>query len=105
MSLCRILQRAARRPLRVPPLYQKNLSARPLCLPQPRRIHATCTRQDSSFTNILADENPPPVQVKSITNDGISLSDGLVIPSACIFLGGKVFLWDVPVSLWAGWTK
>jgi len=54
---------------------------------------------------MLAGGIPPPVQVSSITSDGIQLADGLIIPSACIFLGGKVFLWDVPSSLWAGWSK
>jgi hypothetical protein len=59
----------------------------------------------TSFTNILASDIPPPVQVDSLTPEGIRLADGLVIPSACIFLEGKVFLWDVPSSLWTGWTK
>lgn len=59
----------------------------------------------STFTNILAGDTPPPVQVGSVTSDGIRLADGLVIPSACIFLEGKVFLWDTPSKLWAGWTK
>ncbi|ESK84885.1 duf498 domain protein [Moniliophthora roreri MCA 2997] len=63
------------------------------------------------FINILADSDlpPPPVQVSSITSNGIHLTDGLVIPSACIFLEGKVFLWDVPVlnvsKGWEGWVK
>jgi NADH dehydrogenase [ubiquinone] 1 alpha subcomplex assembly factor 3 len=57
------------------------------------------------FTNILAGDTPPPVQVSSVTPDGIQLADGLVIPSACIFLEGKVFLWDVPSTLWTGWSQ
>ncbi|KIL70422.1 hypothetical protein M378DRAFT_68210 [Amanita muscaria Koide BX008] len=57
----------------------------------------------SALTNILADENPPPVQVASITEDAICLADGLVIPGPCIFLEGKVFLWNVPTTLWDGW--
>ncbi|SJL02556.1 uncharacterized protein ARMOST_05887 [Armillaria ostoyae] len=57
------------------------------------------------LTNILADDNPPAVQVKRITNQGIQLVDGLVLPSACIFLEGQVFLWDVPQTLWEGWGK
>ena len=61
------------------------------------------TRLSSTFTNLLASEIPPPVQVQSLTNAGITLSDGLVIPGACIFLEGKVFLWDVPGVLWEGW--
>ncbi|KAG6919730.1 hypothetical protein DXG01_001564 [Tephrocybe rancida] len=61
-------------------------------------------KRDRSFTNILADsDSPPAVQVQSITNAGIQLMDGLMVPSACIFLEGKVFLWDVPATLWTGW--
>src|SRR5258708_20978028 len=30
---------------------------------------------------------------------------GLILPSACIFLGGRVFLWNVPtVTNWDAWT-
>jgi hypothetical protein len=72
---------------------------------QCRGIRTSPARRDSSFTNILADDNPPAVQVKSITNEGIQLLDGLIIPSACIFLEGQVFLWDPPNSLWDGWGK
>jgi len=100
MSLSRTLQRT------VPRISTTlGLCTRHLCIPHPRRIHASSTSRNSSFTNILADENPPPVQVKSITNQGINLADGLMIPSACIFLEGKVYLWDVPSTLWAEWTK
>ena len=62
-------------------------------------------RRSSTLTNILADDNPPPVQVASITDGAIHLVDGLAIPGACIFLEGKVFLWDVPQTLWEGWDK
>ncbi|KAI0321957.1 NADH dehydrogenase 1 alpha subcomplex assembly factor 3 [Amylostereum chailletii] len=71
-------------------------------------IHTPRTLQDDRWarlTNILADDVPPPVQVKAISNAGIELEDGLIIPSACIFLEGKVFLWDVPSTLWQGWSK
>ncbi|KDR84270.1 hypothetical protein GALMADRAFT_236977 [Galerina marginata CBS 339.88] len=61
-----------------------------------RNLHATCVTRDRSFTNLLADDNPPAVQVSSISDVGIQLADGLVIPGACVFLEGKVFLWDVP---------
>ncbi|KIK64772.1 hypothetical protein GYMLUDRAFT_160733 [Collybiopsis luxurians FD-317 M1] len=58
------------------------------------------------FTNILASDIPPPVQVASITPSGIQLSDGLIIPGPVVFLEGKVFLWDVPRALlsssWGG---
>jgi len=57
------------------------------------------------LTNILAGEIPPPVQVKSITNAGVLLQDGRLLPSACIFLEGEVLLWDVPPTLWKGWDE
>lgn len=59
----------------------------------------------SQLTNILAGEIPPPVQVKSITNAGVLLQDGRLLPSACIFLEGEVLLWDVPSTLWKGWDE
>jgi hypothetical protein len=54
---------------------------------------------------MLAGDVPPPVQVSSITQAGIQLADGLILPSACIFLDGKVFLWNVPSNLWDGWGR
>ncbi|TFK62713.1 hypothetical protein BDN72DRAFT_376654 [Pluteus cervinus] len=68
-----------------------------------RSFHTSGLCRDQSFTNILADDNPPSVQVMSITEDGIQLADGLLLPSACIFLDGKVFLWDVPQQSWSSW--
>ncbi|KAF8883184.1 NADH dehydrogenase 1 alpha subcomplex assembly factor 3 [Gymnopilus junonius] len=79
-----------------------------------RNIHTTLIRRDRSFTNLLADDNPPAVQVASISESGIQLADGLIIPGACIFLEGKVFLWDVPeinlkskvtAERWHGWDE
>jgi len=71
-----------------------------------RPIHTTTVRNHPTpLTNILAGDVPPPVQVNCVTPDGIELANGLVLPSACIFLDGKVFLWDVPISLWSGWSK
>ncbi|KAK7470119.1 hypothetical protein VKT23_001560 [Stygiomarasmius scandens] len=73
-----------------------------------RSLHASSIARrinKEPFVNILADEQPPPVQVSSITSGGIQLADGLIIPSSCLFLEGKVFLWDVPTTLWDGWTK
>ena len=73
----------------------------------PRLLHASATRRSEAggFSNILAGGPTPPVQVKTITNEGIELADGLVLPGACIFLDGKVFLWDVPETRWEGWDK
>ncbi|OSX60202.1 hypothetical protein POSPLADRAFT_1034858 [Postia placenta MAD-698-R-SB12] len=72
-----------------------------------RFLHASPYRlnQAGGFTNMLEGGPAPAVQVKTITPDGIQLADGLVIPSACIFLDGKVFLWDVPEKQWEGWDK
>jgi len=61
-----------------------------------RQLHSSCVWRDRSFANFLADDTPPAVQVVSISDNGIQLADGLIIPGPCIFLEGKVFLWDVP---------
>ncbi|KAG6812937.1 hypothetical protein H0H92_015257 [Tricholoma furcatifolium] len=98
----RVLQRTLPLLLRTYPIITRTCT--PLTRPcLTRSFHASPLRRDSSFTNILADDNPPAVQVKSITSAGIQLMDGLMLPSACIFLEGKVFLWDVPTTLWTGW--
>lgn len=102
----RTLQRA--RHLSIRPacsLTQPRCNYRSIIATQARAIHASAMRSDRSFTNMLADDNPPAVQVNSITEEGIQLADGLLLPSACIFLEGKVFLWDVPKELWGGWGK
>ncbi|KAF8806146.1 hypothetical protein BYT27DRAFT_7191451 [Phlegmacium glaucopus] len=76
-----------------------------------RKIHTTVARRDRSFTNFLADDNPPPVQVSSLSDNGILLADGLLIPGACIFLEGKVYLWNVPElkssmqTTWSEWAE
>lgn len=73
-----------------------------------RALHTTAIRhvdRPTVFTNMLAGDIPPPVQVNSITSAGIQLADGLILPSACIFLDGKVFLWNVPSHLWDGWGR
>ncbi|EAU82712.1 hypothetical protein CC1G_08869, partial [Coprinopsis cinerea okayama7 len=75
-----------------------------------RCLHSTPRLLDRSFTNILADDTPPPVQVSSISEDGIQLEDGLQISGPTIFLEGRVFLWDVPPvgegkDRWKGWTE
>lgn len=88
----------------------------PQFLPTPRlrTLYTTPIRRDRSFTNLLADDNPPAVQVSSISDSGIQLVDGLMLPGPCIFLEGKVFLWDVPATnakskvkeeKWRGWDK
>ncbi|KAJ7506574.1 DUF498-domain-containing protein [Mycena galericulata] len=70
-----------------------NLRSRPIhTAPGLRNSH-------TSLTNILASDTPLPVQVSSVSEEGILLEDGLLLPAACIFLDGKVFLWDVPESV------
>ncbi|KAF9461999.1 DUF498-domain-containing protein [Collybia nuda] len=102
----RTLQRAGRLSVRPTRFHVRTgLSHRHIVSTQARAIHASAVRSDRSFTNMLADDNPPAVQVNSITEEGIQLADGLLLPSACIFLEGKVFLWDVPKELWGGWGK
>ncbi|KAJ4479052.1 DUF498-domain-containing protein [Lentinula aciculospora] len=83
----------------------------PLLYPS-RTFHSTSasfntgpTTKAQPFTNILASDIPPPVQVASISPSGIELTDGLIIPGACVFLEGKVFLWDPPKTFWEGWKK
>lgn len=62
-------------------------------------------REPTKIHNILGGGPEPPVQVRGATPSGIELHDGLILPSSCIFLDGNVFLWDVPISSWAGWNK
>ena len=74
--------------------------------PPAHRLHTTRPlSQPTALNNILAGGAAPAVQVKTITNDGIVLADGLIIPSACIFLNGKTLLWNVPEHLWDGWKE
>ena len=70
-----------------------------------RRCAVRQFHTQAGLENILGGGPAPPVQVKSIGEDGIQLADGLVIPSACIFLDGQVFLWNVPSKPWKDWTK
>jgi len=71
-----------------------------------RQFHTRAAlRYPAGLENILGGGPAPPVQVKSIGEEGIQLADGLVIPSACIFLDGQVFLWNIPSKPWKDWTK
>ncbi|KAL0576175.1 hypothetical protein V5O48_005816 [Marasmius crinis-equi] len=74
-----------------------------------RSFHTNSIRRSGPrkepFVNILEGDIPPPVQVQSITPNGIQLTDGLILPSSTVFLEGKVYLWDVPMSFWEGWQK
>jgi NADH dehydrogenase [ubiquinone] 1 alpha subcomplex assembly factor 3 len=61
--------------------------------------HKNFTQCPCSFRNMLQDAARPAVEVKALTEgEGFRFVDGLVIPSACILLGGSVFLWDVPAA-------
>ncbi|KAI0355386.1 DUF498-domain-containing protein [Trametes cingulata] len=71
-----------------------------------RAFHVTRARRypgDGGLNNILSGGSAPAVTVKTITQNGIQLADGLLLTSACIFLDGKVFLWNVPEKLWDDW--
>ena len=71
-----------------------------------RQFHTRgALRYPAGLENILGGGPAPPVQVSSIGEEGIQLADGLVIPSACIFLEGQVFLWNVPSKPWKDWTQ
>lgn len=78
---------------------------RPILPQQCRQLHLTLPRRNTALNNILAGGPAPAVQIKTITSEGIQLADGLTIPSACIFLEGKTYLWDVPQTLWDGWKN
>jgi len=80
---------------------------------RPRQFHSSYSCRDRSFTNFLAGDTPPAVQVESISDNGIQLA-GLIITGPCILLEGKVFLWDVPSldlsartteDRWKGWNE
>ncbi|KZT05540.1 uncharacterized protein LAESUDRAFT_655553 [Laetiporus sulphureus 93-53] len=82
------------------------LTTRPISRVRSRCIHASSfTRQGSSGLTNIIEGGSAAIQVKTITSGGILLADGLILPSACIFLDNRVFLWDVPDRLWDGWDK
>ncbi|TFK43910.1 DUF498-domain-containing protein [Crucibulum laeve] len=112
MSSTRLLPRLLPRPLSFLPRATL-LSHHKLPFRSSRRlIHTSRPAYDRSFANILADAAPPPVQVESISTEGIRLADGLNIRGPCLFLEGCVFLWDVPNLLdgkgsrgrWQDWS-
>lgn len=45
--------------------------------------------------------------VESIQETSFKLTDGIIIPSSCIFLNGIAFMWDAPIPSfsWNGWSK
>ena len=71
-----------------------------------RPLHTTTALRNTPthLNNILESEVAPSTAVKTVAEDGIYLADGRIVPSSCIFLDNKVFLWDVPQTLWEGWT-
>ncbi|CAE6447639.1 unnamed protein product [Rhizoctonia solani] len=77
----------------------------PASLQAARFLHTAPPRGNAALTNILGDGPAPAVQVKSAGETGIELADGLILPGACIFLAGRVFLWDVPTpnDRWSNW--
>jgi len=71
----------------------------------PTRYFSTSLARRSKLENVLDGGPPLPVQVTRVSTAGIELADGLVVTSSCIFLGGKVFLWKVPPTLWNAWDN
>ena len=72
-----------------------------------RLLHTTCSLRSESptkFTNILAGANALTTQVKAVEREGLHLEDGRIVKGPCIFLEGKVFLWNVPPA-WEGWKE
>ncbi|KAL1747258.1 NADH dehydrogenase 1 alpha subcomplex assembly factor 3 [Schizophyllum fasciatum] len=118
MSAARLLRQL---PARAPTTIASGLSKRtatvlsvthrPRIVRTTRAFHTSPVRAEG-FTNFLADDVVPAIQVSTISEkEGIKLADGTIIPSACIFLNAAVFLWDVPPLLstqarpsWEGWT-
>ncbi|TRM67498.1 NADH dehydrogenase 1 alpha subcomplex assembly factor 3 [Schizophyllum amplum] len=117
MSSARILRQLC---ARAPAPLASGITRRIAALPsitrhryvQPRAFHTSRIRSEG-FTNFLADDVAPAIQVSEISEkEGIKLADGLIIPSSCIFLNSSVFLWDVPPleptqlrSTWEGWSE
>ncbi|KAH9855034.1 DUF498-domain-containing protein [Lenzites betulinus] len=97
LPLSRVLRPAARSALR----QSTRLAPVPAAA---RSFHASFRRSgDGGLSNIISGGTAPAVEVKTITQEGIQLGDGLLLTSACIFLDSKVFLWNVPEHLWDGW--
>ncbi|KAH7887480.1 hypothetical protein F5I97DRAFT_2072803 [Phlebopus sp. FC_14] len=122
MNITRSLQRTRTFPLLAPCSTPRACPASTLTFVRafrpttPTLLHKSLPARDSgrptTLTNMLASDVPPPVQVSSISDAGITLADGLVLKGAVVFLEGKVFLWDVPLSggsggsgIWDSWTK
>ena len=41
---------------------------------------------------------------EAVEREGLHLEDGRIVKGPCIFLEGKVFLWNVPPA-WEGWKE
>jgi hypothetical protein len=95
-----------------------------------RQIHLHQFLQNRSLNtgplqNLFDSSTVRGIQVRNVSEaGGIELEDGLTLRSACILLGGRVFLWRTPNeinqeegkepgegirgekgALWSGWTK
>ncbi|WFC96725.1 hypothetical protein MBRA1_003387 [Malassezia brasiliensis] len=64
-------------------------------VPRARRDQPDDLDFDNPLSNILEDDTLP-IRIAKVTAKEIKLADGLVVPSPCIFLNGKVFLWNPP---------
>lgn len=87
-------------------MFAKHVAQRTALLRRIRPMHTTAIHRNTptALSNMLSSGPAPPVQVKRISPAGIELVDGLILPSACIFLEGNVFLWDVPPALSSDWS-
>jgi NADH dehydrogenase [ubiquinone] 1 alpha subcomplex assembly factor 3 len=98
-QLPRMLGRFSAVPLSTPrlALLAQARSLQPPATTRRRAVHTTpIALSTTTLPNILAGGPTPPVVVKRMTERGLQLADGLIIPGPCIFLEGEVLLWDVP---------
>jgi len=70
-----------------------------------RHLHVHHPLRSAKLENVLGDDFASRTLVRGMSSTGIELADGLVLPSACIFLNGQVFLWQIPGAPWRGWSK
>lgn len=62
-----------------------------------RNCNGTDTPSSTGWLHNMLEDNSIPIRVANVTKNELALTDGLVVPSSCIFLNGNVFLWNPPV--------
>jgi hypothetical protein len=88
--------------------------------PEIPQLHQTRGLNTGPLQNLFDSSTVSGIQIRNVSEvGGIELEDGLTLRSACILLGGRVFLWRTPnelqkeegkdgekgKGLWSGWTK